>query len=136
MKSFHTTAANKQAECKDMNRIKGGALYLATAAAFTNKWDIVQSVLPKLIDLKKGEQLSKKEKLQLAFVLLSYSEKCKNKELFVQNVNEMNVHDVLLDDDLNELVIKGCNLFEGEDIDKICKRFYIAPNRALTPTVP
>jgi len=109
---------------------------LATAAVFTNKWEIVQSVLPKLIDLKKGDQLSKKEKLQLAFVLLSYSVKFTNKEVFVQNVNDMNVHDVLLDEDLNELVTKGCNLFEGEDIDKICKKFYITPSRTLTPTSP
>ncbi|HVU06999.1 MAG TPA: hypothetical protein VHG89_00480 [Verrucomicrobiae bacterium] len=99
---------------------KMGYIALAGAAINDDKWDIVQSVIPQLTDLKKVKNLSPDDKHGLVAILLSYAVRTDRKDMFVENFNELDVKDMISSwDDLKQIITYGFKQFKGADIDKI-----------------
>ncbi len=92
---------------------------LAGAALQSGQWDVVQSIIPQLMALQESKDLSQDDKLDLVVILLGYSIKTEDKEIFVNELNGVDAKQILSRDDLKQLVTFGCQSFHGKDIDKI-----------------
>jgi tetratricopeptide (TPR) repeat protein len=89
---------------------------LGLAALKTDRLDIVQDFVPRLLHLKNSKS---REALQAATVLVIYSLRTEQKDLFVKAVKGLDPKDILAHDDVTFLVKQGLEQFKGEDIDKI-----------------
>ena len=109
---------------------------LAGAAIEGNQWEIVQSIVPQLTDLKKIKDLSPDNKHDLAAILLSYAVRSDRKDMFVENFNELDAKDMVPSrDDIKQVVMYGFQQFKGPDIDKIRHEMESASPRDSTNTV-
>ena len=106
---------------------------LAGAAIDNDQWNIVQSIIPQLTDLRKSQDLLQNDKHDLAVIFLLYSIKTDNKDEFIETFDELDVKNMLSRDDLKQIVTHSCELFKGKDIDKIRQELEAASKSDAKP---
>jgi hypothetical protein len=92
---------------------------LAFAALETDRLDIVQKIIPKLLDLKSTKATQEISSLDATTALVYYSLKANQQDIFVKALQGVDVKQILSRDDLKQCVEIGCDQFKGKDIDKI-----------------
>jgi len=92
---------------------------LAGEAAQSGQLDVVKGILPQLMALKSDRQISKESRLNLISILLFYSLKTDQKNIFVQTIEGENMKEMLSHDKVRLNITSGCEFFSGADIDKI-----------------
>jgi hypothetical protein len=91
---------------------------LAFAALKSDQLDVVHNILPQLFALKHSKS-SRVVRLDIVGVLVVYSLKTDQQDIFVKALDGVSEKQIVSRDDLHQLVMTGCNRFKGEDIDKI-----------------
>jgi tetratricopeptide (TPR) repeat protein len=92
---------------------------LAGAAIQGNQWDVVQNIVHQLLSLKQSKNLSEDGELDLTVILLTYSIKMEQEDIFIKALNGVNAKQVSSRDDLKQVVTMGIQIFKGAAIDKI-----------------
>ncbi|HVU26196.1 MAG TPA: hypothetical protein VHG71_00400 [Verrucomicrobiae bacterium] len=92
---------------------------LALAAMQGNRMDIMGEIASQLMALKNSSLTSKQDRINLITILLFYSAKTYQKDLFIKTLEGENMKEILQDNKVKQDVISGCGLFKGADIDKI-----------------
>jgi hypothetical protein len=96
---------------------------LGLTAIKLDRLDVVREIVPRLLVLKNSKNVSRNQGLQLATVLLVYSLKTDQKELFMKAIEGFDPKEILAHDDVTFPVRQGCNQFKGKDIDSIRQVF-------------
>jgi hypothetical protein len=89
---------------------------LGFAALKSDHLDVFRDFVPRLFLLENSQT---DKDLQAAGVLVIYSLRTEQKDIFVKAVEGVNPKDILAHDDVTFLVKQGCEQFKGKDIDKI-----------------
>jgi RHS repeat-associated protein len=92
---------------------------LAAAAIKADKINIINEIVPELMDLKDAKATPEKDKLNCISILLLYSVKSDRKDIFIKTLAGENIKQILQNDDVKLDLISGCKYFEGKDIEKI-----------------
>lgn len=107
---------------------------LGLVALQLDRLDIVSNMVPRLLVLKQMSKASDKdEALQLATVLLLYSLKTSQEDLFVRAIDGFDPKDILAHDDVTFIVRHGCKEFKGKEIDKLRQIFDAGPKKEKMP---
>jgi hypothetical protein len=91
---------------------------LAFAALKSDQVDVVHNILPQLFALERSKS-SGVVRLDIVGVLVIYSLKTDEQDIFVKALDGVSGKQIVSRDDLHQLVMTGCNRFKGEAIDKI-----------------
>ena len=91
---------------------------LAAVAIKYNRLDVVRGMIPQLMAMKNAKETPVDSKLHLISILLAYSMKVDDREIFIATLKGENMDDILQDDAVKYDVTNGCNFFEGIGIDK------------------
>jgi hypothetical protein len=92
---------------------------LAQVALKNNRLDLVKDMLPQLFSLKDNPQTSEKNKLNLITILIFYSVRTHQKDIFIKTLEGEDVKQILQNWMVKNNVRAGCKVFKGDDIDKI-----------------
>ena len=92
---------------------------LAGEAIRSQRLDIIGKIVPQLIALQRAKETSQDDKISLTRILLAYSLMADKQEIFAQTLQGQNMKELLKNDKVREDVTSGCQMFKGEDIDKI-----------------
>jgi hypothetical protein len=92
---------------------------LAFAALKIDRLDIVSNLVQHLLVLKKREPPPEAVPLDIVIVLVIYSLKANQQDIFVKALDGVSAKQILSRDDLPQGVKAGCERFKGKDIDKI-----------------
>jgi len=84
-----------------------------------DRLNVVREIIPHLLILKNSKQASPYDQLSVVGVLMIYSLKADQQDVFVKALDGVSAKQILSRDDLPELVKTGCERFKGADIDKI-----------------
>jgi tetratricopeptide (TPR) repeat protein len=99
---------------------------LVGAALLGGRWEIVQGAIPKLLELKKSDHLSQDDEHNMLVILLSYSIKFEQEDIFVKALDGVSSEQISSEQDSKWLVTSGCQLFKGKKIDGIRKKLEAA----------
>jgi tetratricopeptide (TPR) repeat protein len=89
---------------------------LGSAALQADRLGILHEFLPQLFRLKNSQS---KKAIQASTMLVIYSLRTEQKDIFVKALDGINPKDILAHEDVTFLVRQGCKEFKGKDIDKI-----------------
>jgi hypothetical protein len=92
---------------------------LAQVALRYNRLDLVKDMLPQLFSLKDNPQTPEKNKLHLTSILIFYSARAHQKDIFIKTLEGEDMKQILQNWMVKNNVRAGCKVFQGEDIDKI-----------------
>lgn len=92
---------------------------LAQVALKYNRMDLVKDLLPQLFALKDNPQTPEKNKLNLISILIFYSARAQQKDIFIKTLEGEDLKQILQNWMVKNNVRAGCKAFKGEDIDKI-----------------
>lgn len=92
---------------------------LAGFALKSGRSDVVGKIVPELLALKAAKETPEADRLALISILLGYSMKADRKDVFVKTLQGEDFKNILQNDQIKTDVASGCEIFEGEDIDKI-----------------
>ena len=92
---------------------------LAQVALKNNRLDLVQDILSQMFALKDNPQTPEKNKLSLITVLIFYSVRAHQKDVFIKTLEGEDLKQILQNWMVKNNVRAGCKVFKGEDIDKI-----------------
>ena len=93
---------------------------LGGAALKTDRLDIISNMVPRYLALKAANLTTNRHQaIQLAGVLVIYSLRTEQKDIFVSAIAGFEPEEILVHDDLTFLVKQGCDEFSGKEIDKI-----------------
>jgi len=92
---------------------------LGLTALKVDRLDVISNTLPRLLALKSSKATNRNQALQLATVMIAYSLRTNQKDVFIKAVEGFDPKDILTHDDVAFLVKQGCNEFKGKDIDSI-----------------
>jgi hypothetical protein len=92
---------------------------LAFTALQIDRLDIVSNLVQRLLVLKKQEPPPEAGQLDIVTVLVIYSLKADQKEVFIKALEGVSAKQILSRDDLPQGVKAGCERFNGKAIDKI-----------------
>jgi tetratricopeptide (TPR) repeat protein len=91
---------------------------LAGNALKYGRTDVVKNIVPQLMALKESKQTPEENKLNLISMLLFYSAKTDQKNIFIQTLKGEDMGKILKDDAVKKNIISGCAFFEDEDTNK------------------
>lgn len=97
----------------------GSCIPLAFTAMKIDRLDIVKNILSRLFDLKNSKTLSHRKSLEAVGALVLYSLRTNQKDIFAKALSGLSNNDFMSRNDLKFLVDKGCEQFQGADIDRI-----------------
>ena len=93
---------------------------LGASALKTDRLDIVSNMIPRFLALKSSNMLTNRNQaLQLATVLVIYSLRTEQQNIFTNALANFEPKEILAHDDLTFLVKEGCKEFQGKDIEKV-----------------
>lgn len=92
---------------------------LAQVSLKNNRLDLVKDMLPQLFSLKDNPQTPEKNKLNLISILIFYSVRAHQKDIFIKTLEGEDMKQILQNWMVKNNVRAGCKIFKGEDIDKI-----------------
>jgi hypothetical protein len=92
---------------------------LAQVSLKNNRLDLVKDMLPQLFSLKDNPQTPEKNKLNLITILIFYSVRTHQKDIFIKTLEGEDMKQILQNWMVKNNVRAGCKIFKGEDIDKI-----------------
>jgi tetratricopeptide (TPR) repeat protein len=92
---------------------------LGLAALRTERLDVFQEIIPHLFALKRSKPTNRINPLDTIMLLVGYSLKVNQQDLFIKALDGVSANQILSRDDLKQLVETGCERFKGKDIDKI-----------------
>jgi|GEM_PF-3383215 len=102
---------------------------LASVALVHGDMDVVKKIIPQLMALKQSSHISKKERLSVISILLIYSIKADQKDVFIKTLKGVNLSEILKDDIIKEDVETGCKKFKDRKIEKICQELTKAEHK-------
>ncbi len=106
---------------------------LAQVALKINRLDLVQEMLPQLFSLKDNPQTPEKNKLNLISILIFYSVRAHQKDIFIKTLAGEDMKQILQNWMVKNNVRAGCKVFKGEDIDKIRQAVEAASKSEVKP---
>ncbi len=106
---------------------------LGFAALKMDRLDVFRDFVPRLFLLKNS---TTNKALQAATVLVIYSLRTEQEDMFVKAVEGVNPKDILAHDDVTFLVNQGCKQFKGKDVDKIRQEMESATSSTNDVTTP
>jgi tetratricopeptide (TPR) repeat protein len=92
---------------------------LAGFAIKSGQLNVVGDIVPQLLALKEAKEIPEEDKFSLITILLAYSMKTDQKEIFIKTLEGTDMGKILRDGRIRQDVTLGCRIFEGKDIDKI-----------------
>jgi len=92
---------------------------LAKVALKNNRLDLVKDMLPQLFSMKENPQTPEKNKLSLISILIFYSVRAHQKDIFIKTLEREDMKQILQNWMVKNNVRAGCKVFKGDDIDKI-----------------
>jgi len=100
---------------------------LALAAIKGDRMYIIRGIIPELMNLKSAKQTPEDNRVHLISILLFYSVKTNQKDVFIKTLEGADMRTILQDNDVRLDVTSGCQLFNGKDIDSIRQESAAAP---------
>jgi hypothetical protein len=97
---------------------KGSFMALGFASILADKIDILKPYVPQMMAYKQAKNTPTQDRLSVTSVLLMYSFKTNQKDVFLEALQGVSMHEILGDVKLRQNVTAGCELFHGDDIDK------------------
>lgn len=92
---------------------------LAQVALKSSRLDLVKDMLPQLFALKDNPQTPEKTRLSLISVLITYSVRAHQKDVFIKTLAGEDMKEILQNWMVKNNVLAACKFFKGEDIDRI-----------------
>jgi tetratricopeptide (TPR) repeat protein len=99
---------------------------LALAAIKGDRMYIIGGIIPELMSLKSAKQTPEDNRVHLISILLFYSVKTNQKDVFIKTLEGVDMRTILQDNDVRLDVTSGCQLFKGKDIDNIRQESAVA----------
>ena len=99
---------------------------LAMAALKDNRLDVVGEMIPQLMALKDAKQTPEGERFHLISVLLFYSAKTYQRDVFIKTLEGEDLTKILQDKDIKLDIDSGCHIFKGKEIERIHQEFEAA----------
>jgi tetratricopeptide (TPR) repeat protein len=91
---------------------------LAGLALKDNQLDVIEKIIPQLLSLSKSTNTPDVNKINIITILIGYSMKADQKDVFIKTLEGINMEKILQDNDVKLDVTKGCVFFEDEDTNK------------------
>ena len=107
---------------------------LAFTALQNDRLDIVSNLVQRLLVLKKQEPPPEAGRLDIVTVLVIYSLKADQKEVFIKALEGVSAKQILSRDDLPQGVKAGCERFKGKAIEKIRQEMEKASKSEAKPS--
>jgi hypothetical protein len=100
----------------------GSCAMLAFSAMKTNRDDVVRGMVPHLLVLKNSKPTKDVDPLEISTVLIMYSLRADQKDIFVKALAGVDVKDILAHEDVTLFVKKGCEKFAAKETESLCKK--------------
>jgi hypothetical protein len=97
----------------------GSYAALGLAALNAERLDVFRDIISHLLILKRSKSTSEVNPLDIVMLLVGYSLRVNQQDLFIKALDGVDAKQILSRDDLKQLVTTGCERFKGKDVDRI-----------------